>query len=129
LPNRFEAYSRLGAAFKQPTDDLLSYQAPSGLWKTIIDEPNTYDEVSASAMYLFAMKRARSLGVLDASYDEHIEKTFSAIRTYIDDDHRVMGVSEGTWPGTKEYYFSLTTGEWWWGTGALLLALAEPAEL
>ena len=70
------------------------------------------------------MKRGRALGVLDASYDEHIGKTLSAIRANVDPDYRVLGVSEGTWPGTKEYYMGLTTGEWWWGTGSVLLALS-----
>lgn len=125
LPNGLEAYSRLSAAFKKLTDDLLAHQAPSGLWKTIIDEPKTYDEVSASAMYLFAMQKGRSLGVLGDEYDETIRKIVDGIKANIDDEHRVLGVSEGTWPGTKEYYLSLSCGEWWWGTGAALLALAE----
>jgi unsaturated rhamnogalacturonyl hydrolase len=125
LPNGLETYGRLSAAFKKLTDDLLAYQAPSGLWKTIIDEPKTYDEISASAMYLFAMQKGRSLGVLGNEYDAAIRKIVEGIKANIDSEHRVLGVSEGTWPGTKEYYLSLSCGEWWWGTGAALLALAE----
>lgn len=123
LPNGLDAYKQLSVKFKKLTDGLLTYQRPSGLWGTIIDEPKAYEEVSASAMYLYAMKRGRSLGILDASYDERIVKTLAGIRSQIDADHTVLGVSEGTWPGTKEYYLGLSTGEWWWGTGSVLLAL------
>jgi hypothetical protein len=43
----------------------------------------------------------------------------------VDKDFSFIGVSEGTWPGTIEYYKSLKQGEFWWGTGAYLLALSE----
>jgi hypothetical protein len=53
------------------------------------------------------------------------KKTASAIANSVDEKGRVLGVSEGTWPGTADYYKSLATGEWWWGTGAFLLAMSE----
>jgi unsaturated rhamnogalacturonyl hydrolase len=104
---------------------LLPYQTESGLWRTIIDDAEAYEETSASAMILFGLLRGRRLGVLPASFDEPIARCLEALVAHVDADGRFTGVSEGTWPGTIEYYKGLARGEWWWGTGAMLLALRE----
>jgi unsaturated rhamnogalacturonyl hydrolase len=107
---------------------LLPYQSPSGLWRTIITDAGAYEETSASAMFLFGMLRGRRFGVLPPSFDEPIDRCLSALLAQIDDEGRLMGCSEGTWPGTLEYYKGLACGEWWWGTGAMLLALREASQ-
>ncbi len=102
---------------------LLPFQTEQGLWRTLIDDPDSYEETSASAMFLFAMIRGRRDGVLTAAFDETIDSGISALLASIDDTGRFTGCSEGTWPGDRAYYRSLDRGEWWWGTGAALLAL------
>lgn len=104
---------------------LLPYQSGSGLWRTIINDPLSYEETSATAMFLFAMLRGRTLGVIGEEFDEPIERALQGLEEYVDGEGRLLGCSEGTWPGTVEYYTSLERGEWWWGTGAALLAFAE----
>jgi unsaturated rhamnogalacturonyl hydrolase len=104
---------------------LLPYQTRSGLWRTIITDRTSYEETSASAMYLFAMQRGRAEGVLPSGFDEPIERCLRGLAKQVDEDGRFLGSSEGTWPGTIAYYKGLDRGEWWWGTGAYLLALAE----
>lgn len=104
---------------------LLPYQSGSGLWRTIINDPLSYEETSATAMFLFAMARARRLGVVGPEFDEPLERGMSGLEEYVDGEGRLLGCSEGTWPGTVDYYKSLDRGEWWWGTGAMLLALEE----
>ncbi len=107
---------------------LLPYQTRGGLWRTILPDKTSYQETSASAMYLFAMLRGRQQGVLPATFDEAISRCQRGLRRYVTSDGKFEGTSEGTWPGTVEYYKSLACGEWWWGTGAYLLALAEEIE-
>lgn len=104
---------------------LLPCQSESGLWRTIIDDESAYEETSATAMFLFAMVKGRREGVLGEEVDEPISRAHKALIANIDDDGRLLGCSDGTWPGTRDYYRNLGTGEWWWGTGAALLALAE----
>lgn len=104
---------------------LLPLQTGHGLWRTILDEPAAYEETSASAMFLYSMLVGRRHGVLDAGFDEPIERCLDGLASWIDLDGRLLGCSEGTWPGTIEYYLGLAQGEWWWGTGAYLMALAE----
>jgi unsaturated rhamnogalacturonyl hydrolase len=107
---------------------LLPYQTPGGLWRTIIDDADlSYEETSASAMFLFAMARRHPLGWSPAGYDDPIGRCAAALLRHVDGEGRFLGASEGTWPGTIEYYRALSRGEWWWGTGAFLLAMAEIA--
>lgn len=102
---------------------IASLQSDAGLWRTILDDESAYEESSASAMYLFAYKRAQTLGI--AVENSLIDKAFQGLAKCVDEEGKFIKTSEGTWPGTIEYYKGLATGEWWWGTGAYLLALSE----
>lgn len=111
--------------FNELAAALAVFQTPSGLWRTIIDDNDAYEESSATAMYLFAYQRATKLGLPDQQRPETISKAFMGLAACVDLEGNFMSVSEGTWPGTKKYYKSLARGEWWWGTGAYLLGLSE----
>lgn len=113
------------AIFTNLMTALLPYQTRGGLWRTIINDRRAYEETSASAMFMFALARARNNGWLPPSFDEPLQRCARALRSHVDPEGRLLGCSEGTWPGTIEYYKSLSRGEWWWGTGAYLVALAE----
>lgn len=108
---------------------LKPLQSKSGLWRTILDDSSAYEESSASAMYLFAFSRAKRLGVLPKRFENMMLSAETGLAACVDRQGKFMNVSEGTWPGTVDYYKSLERGEWWWGTGAYLLALAELAQL
>jgi len=125
LPKTSGHYKRLRKEFIGMATVLAAYQTKSGLWRTIIDDRSSYEESSASAMYLFAYKRGQNLGILGKEFDKTIQKAYDGLAKMVDNSGRFLGASEGTWPGTIEYYKSLSTGEWWWGTGAYLLALSE----
>lgn len=127
VPASHRLLPKLTALFQSMAEALASYQTRSGLWRTILDDGQAYEEVSASAMYLYAYTKGMREGIL-TGYDAVITAALRGVASHVDEDGRVMGVSEGTWPGTLEYYRSLKTGEWWWGTGAFLLAMAELVE-
>ena len=130
LPKNTARYKDLLAIFRGLSAAIASCQTKGGLWRTVLDDPSANEEISASAMYLFAFARASRIGLISPiSHRGLIEKASNGISKYVDNIGRVMGVSEGTWPGTIEYYKSLSTGEWWWGTGAFLLAMSELASL
>ena len=118
-------FERLSNDFRMIAGALSKYQTTNGLWRTIIDDESAYEETSASAMYLFAYAIGKKLGVFGNEYDTLIEQCSNGLALYVDGESKFLGVSEGTWPGTIEYYKSLSQGEWWWGTGAYLLALSE----
>jgi unsaturated rhamnogalacturonyl hydrolase len=111
--------------FRELARALARFQTSTGLWRTIVDDKSSYEETSATAMYLYAYQRGRAERILGDEFDSVLRKGFRALGHTVDAKGRVIGVSEGTWPGTAAYYKSLATGEWWWGTGAFLLAMTE----
>jgi unsaturated rhamnogalacturonyl hydrolase len=125
LGKRSSEYKELHTRFSELATALAEHQTKSGLWRTIIDDRSAYEETSASAMYLFAYLRARKHGIFGGEYDAVIERAYAGLAKFVQTDGMFTGTSEGTWPGTIHYYKSLKTGEWWWGTGAYLLALTE----
>jgi unsaturated rhamnogalacturonyl hydrolase len=125
LPKRSPEYKTLNGRFQELAVALAEHQTKNGLWRTIIDDKSSYEETSASAMYLFAYLRGRRVGIFGNEFDKTIESAYSGLAKYVDSNGVFSGSSEGTWPGTIEYYKSLSTGEWWWGVGAYLLALTE----
>jgi unsaturated rhamnogalacturonyl hydrolase len=120
-------YKDLLAIFRRLSSAISQQQTRNGLWRTILDDPKAYEEVSGSAMYLFAFAKAQKIGRIGPI--GLIDKAQRAIAGSVDKNGRVLGVSEGTWPGTADYYKSLATGEWWWGTGTFLLAMSELAAM
>jgi unsaturated rhamnogalacturonyl hydrolase len=128
LDKKTARYKNLLSIFRQLASAIAEKQTKSGLWRTILDDKTSYEEVSASAMFLFAYARGENKGLMGQKGRKRlIENAIAGIAASVDDLGRVLGVSEGTWPGTLDYYKSLSTGEWWWGTGAFLLAMTELA--
>jgi unsaturated rhamnogalacturonyl hydrolase len=123
LDKKSARYKDLLVIFQQLSSAIAKHQTKSGLWRTIIDDKSAYEEVSASAMYLYSYARAEKMKLLKPS--SITNKASKATAASVNRQGQVLGVSEGTWPGTVDYYKSLETGEWWWGTGAFLLAMAE----
>jgi unsaturated rhamnogalacturonyl hydrolase len=98
LPKNSSRYRDLLSIFQGLSSALISHQTKSGLWRTIIDDRSSYEEVSASAMFLFAFARAEKMGLVGPM--RFMKKTYRGLTESIDTVGRVLGVSEGTWPGT-----------------------------
>jgi unsaturated rhamnogalacturonyl hydrolase len=102
--------------------------AETGLWHTVLDEPDTYLEGSASAMFLYGMLECRNLELFDVPYVDGIRKGWAGIAGTVQPNGRVGGVSAGTGPSGKSGYQAKKLGTYTWGTGAFLLAACAFAE-
>jgi unsaturated rhamnogalacturonyl hydrolase len=115
--------------FKQQLAALAATQnKDSGLWHTVLDQPDTYLEGSASSMFLYGMAECRNCKLLDVPYIETMRKAWSGLAKTVQPDGRVGGVSAGTGPSGKEGYVGREVGTYTWGTGAFLLAACAYAE-
>jgi rhamnogalacturonyl hydrolase YesR len=108
---------------------IVKLQDATGLWHTVLDRPDSYMEVSASAMYAFAIQRGVRRGWLPESMLGSALKALKAIEPFVQPDGTVLGVSAGTGPGNFESYMKVKTGEYTWGTGATILAFAERIDM
>jgi len=128
LDKKTSRYKDLFAIFERMAGAIVPLQTKNGLWRTILDDTGAYEEVSASAMFLFSFAKAHNVGLIHHRGPmKLVTRGTAGLLHHIDDEGRVTGASEGTWPGSVAYYKSLPTGEWWWGTGAFLLAMSELA--
>ena len=64
LPTNHPQRTQLLNILRAHAAGLRRTQAPSGLWHQLLDRPDSYEETSSSAMYVFALTRAINKGWL-----------------------------------------------------------------
>jgi unsaturated rhamnogalacturonyl hydrolase len=115
---------------EQQIKGLLSVQDEgTGMWHTVLDAPDTYLETSATAMILYGLAETERLGITNADHKEAMRRAWGGLIGKHHERGRVIGVSAGTGPASKETYASIQTGTYPWGTGAFLLAASAYAEI
>lgn len=120
---------RLTEPFSKQLAGIASLQdKETGLWRTVLDAPDTYLEGSASSMFLYGMAESRGRKLLDVPYVDVMRRAWTGLEKTILPDGRVDGVSEGTGPSGKDGYLGRKVGTYTWGTGAFLLATCACAE-
>lgn len=115
--------------FRDHVEALKKYQAPSGLFHTIIDDLTSYEEVSGSAAITAGLIRGKKLGILGNEYDKMIDLALRGICDNIDTDGTVRNVSAGTAMGmTPEHYKGIQIRPMAYGQSLTLCALCEAME-
>jgi len=123
------ARARLTAAFGKQLASIVRLQdRRTGLWHTVLDQPDTYLETSAAAMFLFALAECKNLKLIDVPYTDAMRRAWAGLSTQVDPRGRVVGVSAGTGPSGKAGYVARKAGTYTWGTGAFLHAACAYAE-
>ncbi|WP_342548137.1 glycoside hydrolase family 88 protein [Paenibacillus sp. FSL P2-0089] len=85
----YSRYRRLASALRQA-------QGAGGLWYTVLDRPDYYEETSASAGIACGFLKAVKSGLLEDAYLESAEAALAGILPLIREDGEVQGVSGGT---------------------------------
>ncbi len=76
---------------------LLHHQGPDGLWRQLVDRPESWPETSGSAMFTFAFITGVKHGWLDAAtYAPAARKAWLALVASLDADANLRDVCEGT---------------------------------
>lgn len=101
-----EVADRLKQILRNQVDSLLKYQNENGMWHTLIDDPTSYVESSATCGFAYGILKAVHTGLLEESYAAAAEKALAPILGYVDDKGVVHQVSYGTPMGreTKDFY-------------------------
>lgn len=106
---------------------LLSVQDPeSGLWHTLLDQPDSYLETSASAAIAYGLLKGSRLGLLDEDCRAAGEKALLGVIAQVAEDGTVQGVSYGTPMGwTQDFYRTIPIQPTAYGQGLTFLMLTE----
>jgi len=122
-------YNYVVDTYRAQCEALRKLQAPSGLWNTILDDPESYEETSGSAAIAAGMIKGVRLGILDSSYEACAEKAIEGICEQIGADGTVQGVSAGTTVGyNADHYKHIVVRPMAYGQSLTLIALIEALE-
>ena len=108
-------------------ESLLSYQDATGMWHTLIDDPTSYVESSATCGFAYGILRAVHTGLLEPRYEHAVWKALEAILGYIDETGVVHQVSYGTPMGreSKDFYKNIELKPMPYGQALAMLLLIE----
>jgi len=110
---------------KQAQGLIATRDSSSGLWHTILEQPDSHIDSAASAMFIYALLCSVVMNCVDDLPSESIEQSWASLAEQIDRLDHVTNVSSGTGPGSKSAYTNVERGTYAWGTGAFLIAAAE----
>lgn len=122
-----ETAQRLEQILRDQVDALLKYQNENGMWHTLIDDPTSYVESSATCGFAYGILRAVHTGLLEERYAAAAERALAPILDYIDDNGVVHQVSYGTPMGreSKDFYKQIELKPMPYGQALAMLFLAE----
>ena len=124
---RADAADKLRKILVNQVQSLVKYQNENGMWHTLIDDPTSYVESSATCGFAYGILRAVHTGLLDSSYEAAARKALEPILGYISQDGVVHQVSYGTPMGreTKEFYKTIELKPMPYGQALAILFLIE----
>ena len=118
---------QLQQALLNQVRSLEKYQNENGMWHTLIDDPTSYVESSATCGFAYGMLKAVHDGLLDSHYEAVAMKALAPILGYIAQDGVVHQVSYGTPMGrqSKDFYKNIELRPMPYGQALAMLFLIE----
>jgi len=106
LPEDNPHYDRIMEGYQKMMATLLKYQSGEGMWRQLIDDPESWPETSSTAMFTFAMITGVKEGWLEKkAYGEAARKAWLALVTYINEEGDISEVCEGTNKKNDRQYY------------------------
>lgn len=113
-------------ALKRQVETLANLQCESGLWNTLLDDKESYEESSATAAFGYGILKAVRCGYIDKKYEKIGIKAVKGVLDCIDDDGVVSKVSYGTGMGDSlDHYRNIPLCPQLYGQSMTMLLLAE----
>ena len=108
----YPQYQEIVGSLTEQFCALKIFQTDNGLWRTILDDQESYEELSASAGIAAAM-------ILNENplYNKYVEKSISGILAHVAPDGKVMDVSGGTAIMKDREGYRTISKKWTWGWG------------
>ena len=105
---------------------LLKLQASSGAWHTLLDDPSSYEEMSATAGFGYGLMKAARLGIGPKGTGAAGLRALDAVIANIGDDGVLANVSYGTRMGHDlDHYRDIPIQPTGYGQALAILSLTE----
>jgi unsaturated rhamnogalacturonyl hydrolase len=106
LPKNNIHYQRILEGYKTMMASLLKYQAKDGMWRQLVDDPESWKETSGTGMFAFAMITGVKNGWLEAkTYGPAARKAWITLVSYINEDGDVTEICQGTNKKNDRQYY------------------------
>ena len=117
----------LRGALENQVRALAECQAESGMWHTLLDDPDSYEEASATAGFAYGILRGVHAGLLDQKWESVARKARRPILSLISEDGVVNQVSYGTPMGriSRDFYKTIPIQPMPYGQALAILFLIE----
>lgn len=127
VPCDADVQEELKRILLRQVQSLIRYQDEGGMWHTLIDDPTSYVESSATCGFGYGILKAVHTGLIDPSCADAAWKALEPILGYIDDGGVVHQVSYGTPMGrkSKDFYKNIELKPMPYGQALAMLFLAE----
>ncbi len=118
----YPPYMDIDCSLRDQLAALKSMQTEDGLWRTILDDDGSYEEVSASCGIAAAMTASAN-----PLYSRYINKAIAGVSKNVTEDGRVLNVSGGTAVMKDREGYRNVPKTWiqGWGQGLALAFFAE----
>lgn len=120
-------YRHLVHVLNRQVEALAKSQQDNGLWTTLLDDPNSYAEASATAGFAYGILKAVRKRYIDKSYAPMAHKAVdSLVNDYINDEGELLNVSFGTAMGSDlDYYRQIPLTSMPYGQSMAILCFSE----
>ena len=106
LPKNHPLRPRIVKGYNLMMESLLKHQSNDGLWRQLIDHPDSWVETSGTGMFTFAMVTGVKKGWLPKkTYGPAARKAWLGLVKYVDANGDVSEVCEGTNKGFSVQYY------------------------
>lgn len=132
VPSNTKGWNEVMDLFKTFLKSIVAYQAPNGVWHQLINNPETYLETSATAMYVYGIAHAINCGWIDCTaYIDVARSGWHGIARQVNEKGQVENTCVGTGLGwTNTFYANRPVNVYAaHGYGPVILAGAELATL
>jgi unsaturated rhamnogalacturonyl hydrolase len=123
-PDRPEIVQRLIALL----EGLQAVQNLSGLWHTVLQDPETYQESTLAVMCSYALGKHADHHPELRRFSSMAQKAHAAVLQQVNADGELQLVSDATPIGTRRMYATRAFGVFAWGQGPLLLLASQKME-
>lgn len=127
LPKDHPKRAALIENFKQQVSGVCRYQGKNGLWHQLLDKPDSYEETTGTAMFVFGIARGVREGWIHPDFIYVAEQGLKGMMTKLSDMGDVTDICVGTgiMPSLAYYYNRPVQKNAPMGEGPVIRALVE----
>lgn len=131
IPATHEGWDKLLELFQKLCQAVLKVQDPSGRWHQLLTHPDSFEETSATSMFIYSFLGGYEKGWLSKIFKDGALRAFDGLKEKIDKKGNIYGTCIGTSTQNtlEDYYQRAIPVNDWHGQGPVILAACAAASV